>query len=197
MRRLILATRNTGKVAEISAILAGIPFELSGVGDIPSVPEVVEDGETIEENALKKARQIFAATGIPSLSDDTGLEVVALGMAPGVRSARYSGEDATYEENNAKLLAALDALPGDDRRARFRCVAAFVSGEIEHVTEGICGGNISRERRGSGGFGYDPLFIPSCFRQTFAELTPQVKNEISHRAIAFRLMKEFLLSRFG
>jgi XTP/dITP diphosphohydrolase len=197
MQQLLLATRNAGKVREISSLLDGIPFEIIAVGDLPGIPEVVEDGATLEENALKKARETYAATGIPSLSDDTGLEVFALAMAPGVRSARYSGESATYAENNRKLLAELSASPGRDRRAQFRCAAAFVAPGVEHVTIGLCTGAIAGECRGSGGLGYDPLFVPDGFDRTFAELSLTVKNTMSHRAVAFQRMKAFLISQFG
>jgi len=179
---LLLATRNPGKIGEITALLEGIP-------------EVDEDGKTLEENALKKARLAFAATQYPSLADDTGLEVFALQMAPGVRSARYSGEDATYEMNNEKLLSALAGVPAQERKARFRCVVAFVDKGTEHVAEGICNGMIAGACRGEEGFGYDPLFIPDGYPLTFAELSREVKNSISHRARALGVMRSYLINR--
>ena len=197
MNTILLATRNSGKLREISSILHGIPYTLVSVGDMSGIPDVVEDGSTLEKNALKKARETFAATGIPSLSDDTGLEVFALNMRPGVRSARYAGEHASYSENNKKLLVELEKLSSKDRRAQFRCVAAFIDGGVEHVTTGICAGVIGMSSLGEGGFGYDPLFVPDGFEETFAELTQEIKNTISHRSRAFRLMKKFLISRHG
>jgi XTP/dITP diphosphohydrolase len=190
---LLLATRNPGKIAEITAILEGIPMRIISLADIPAIPEVEEDGSTLEQNALKKARFAFAATRFPSLSDDSGLEVYSLNMAPGVRSARYSGEEATYEMNNEKLLEELSHLPDDERKARFRCVAAYVDERKELVTEGACHGTIARACRGDGGFGYDPLFVPDGHTLTFAELSSEVKNSMSHRARAFRAMRSYLM----
>ena len=194
MPNLLIATRNPGKIAEITAILEGIPMRIISLADIPAIPEVEEDGSTLEQNALKKARLAFAATQYPSLSDDTGLEVFALQMAPGVRSARYSGEDATYEMNNEKLLSELSRLPEQERSARFRCVAAYVDKTKELVTEGVCNGTIARACRGNGGFGYDPLFVPDGYSFTFAELSPEIKNSMSHRARAFRAMRSYLMN---
>jgi len=192
MQKLILATRNKGKVEEIRAILAGLPVELESVLDHPWLPEVVEDGLTLEENALKKAREIFLATGIPALSDDTGLEVFALDLRPGVISARYAGENATYADNNRKLLAELAGFEPSRRKARFRCVAALVGPGTESMTTGNCHGRIIDAPRGEGGFGYDPIFLPDGHPGTFAELSAEVKNEISHRAKAFREMRKVL-----
>ena len=194
---LLIATRNPGKIGEITAILEGIPMRIISLADIPAIPEVEEDGSTLEQNALKKARLAFAATRYPSLSDDTGLEVFSLNMAPGVRSARYSGEDATYDMNNEKLLAELSRLPENERSARFRCVAAYVDEYKELVTEGVCNGTIALACRGDGGFGYDPLFIPEGYTLTFAELSRDVKNSISHRSRAFRVMRGYLMNLRG
>lgn len=194
MPNLLIATRNPGKIAEITAILEGIPMRIISLADIPAIPEVEEDGATLEQNALKKARMAFAATRFPSLSDDTGLEVYSLNMAPGVRSARYSGEEATYEMNNEKLLQELSGLPEDERKARFRSVAAYVDEHRELVTEGTCHGTIALACRGDGGFGYDPLFVPDGYTLTFAELSPEIKNSMSHRARAFRAMRSYLIN---
>lgn len=192
MRKLVLATRNKGKLKEISALLKELPVELFSVLDFPEVSDVVEDGATLEENALKKARAIFAATCLPALADDSGLEVQALSMRPGVISARYAGEGATYEANNRKLLFEMQDVPPSRRAARFRCVAAFVSDDFEKTTEGVCAGRIIDSPRGAGGFGYDPLFVPDGYDKTFAELPVGIKNDMSHRAKAFAAMKEFL-----
>ena len=194
MRRIVLATRNRGKTEEISGILAGLPIELISVIDLPHVGESPETGTTLEANALQKARFVHAATGIPSLADDTGLEVFALGLRPGVYSARYAGEGATYDDNNRKLLGEMALVPPDQRGARFRCVAAFVDGKREMTTEGECRGTIGLALRGGGGFGYDPLFTPEGMEMTFAELAAEEKNRISHRGKAFARMRSELES---
>ncbi len=196
--RIILATRNAGKAREIRAILGTFPATIFSLADFPELPPVVEDGETLEENALKKARQVFEATGIPALADDTGLEVFSLNLRPGVYSARYAGPNATYEDNNKKLLAELNQLPsGSARGARFRAIAAFTDGISERTTEGICAGRISEKISGTGGFGYDPLFVPEGFDLSFAEMSEEMKNLISHRGRAFRLMLSVLNEIFG
>jgi XTP/dITP diphosphohydrolase len=195
METIVLATRNPGKIQEISAILADLPIRIVPVSAFPEVKEVVEDGRTIEENALKKARIISAATHLPALADDTGLEVLHLGLRPGVISARYAGENATYAENNQKLLGELGSIPMNRRGARFRCIAVFTDGDEETLTEGICHGHIALAPRGIGGFGYDPLFVPDGYSDTLAELSPAVKNAMSHRAKAFQRMRMFLRSR--
>src|SRR5208283_3585758 len=192
MEKIILATRNFDKVREIRAILSSLPFEICSLKDYPGIPEVIEDGATLEENALKKARQVFQATSLPTLSDDTGLEVFHLGLRPGVLSARYAGLNVTYEDNCRKLLRELQSIPVSNRRARFRCVSIFVDGSREKIAEGICHGKIIEESRGSGGFGYDPIFVPDGYSQTFAELSAEVKNRISHRAKAFTRMAQIL-----
>ncbi len=197
MQKLILATHNYGKLQEIKGILNDLSIEISSLSDYSSIPEIVEDGETLEENALKKAREIFHLTGIPTLADDTGLEVSFLDMAPGVISARYAGEKVSYEANNRKLLKELDNVPAHKRTAQFRCVAAFIAKDIEKITEGICHGKIIDNLRGTGGFGYDPLFVPDGYDLTFAELPIETKNKISHRANAFQKMKSILSAYFS
>jgi XTP/dITP diphosphohydrolase len=198
--RLVLASANPDKVTEITAVLAGA-LDVELVPRPPEVPDVVEDGATLLDNARLKARALVAATGLPAVADDTGLEVGALGGAPGVYSARYAGEGATYADNVAKLLAELDALPdgGGARVARFRTVAlvAFPDG-TEVWAEGVVDGMISREARGSAGFGYDPVFVPAeCGGRTFADMTPQSKHAISHRGRAFRALATTLAGRAG
>jgi XTP/dITP diphosphohydrolase len=192
MLKIILATRNPGKANEISGILEGLPLELTSLLESPHLPDVREDGQTLEENALKKAREIFTATGLPALSDDTGLEVYHLGMRPGVLSARYAGDAASYEDNYRRLLAELSGVPDQLRGARFRCVAVFVAEGLTRMTEGTCKGRITTEPRGTGGFGYDPVFLPDGFSETFGQLSTEVKNMMSHRAEAFRQMKVLL-----
>jgi XTP/dITP diphosphohydrolase len=181
--RLVLATANPDKAAEIVAVLAG-----SGIEPVPrpaGVPDVDETGATLEENARLKAVALCRATGLPALADDTGLEVAALGGAPGVLSARYAGEGATYAANVAKLLAALAGV--DDRAARFRtvCVVAFPDGR-EVVADGAVDGTIAIAPQGDGGFGYDPVFVPAeGDGRTFGQMGPE-KHDISHRGRAVR-----------
>ncbi len=192
MKRLVLATRNLHKVREITEILGDLSVEILSAADFPDLPPLTEDGSTLEENALRKARVVFQATGLPALADDSGLEVFYLAKRPGVHSARYAGANATYEENNKKLLAELKGVPPRRRNAQFRCAVAFVSERGEHVVEGVTEGTIMEEPRGAGGFGYDPLFQPNGFQQTYAEMLPELKNKISHRAKALEKLKLLL-----
>lgn len=182
--RLVIATKNPHKLAEMEAVLAGSGL----VGEVVrglDWPDVAETGSTLEENALLKARAVAEATGLPSLADDTGLEVDALGGAPGVYAARFSGPDATYERNVDLLLGKLEDVT--DRSARFRTVVALVFPDGSTVTaEGTLEGEIATERRGSGGFGYDPVF--QVDGGTLAELGEAAKNRISHRAEAIRAL---------
>ena len=192
MNEIILATRNLGKIKEIQSILADLPVKIHSILDYPNASEVIEDGQTFEENALKKAKTVYEVTKRPAVSDDSGLEVFHLDMRPGIHSARYAGENVCYEENNKKLLSQLQGIPSSQRIAQFRCVAAFVCESYQIITEGICKGLIIDEPRGTGGFGYDPIFVPQGFEQTFAELPSDIKNSISHRGKAFRAMKEVI-----
>ena len=203
MNSLVCATTNRGKLSELRAMLAGLPLTIISFEEALKDPvAVVEDGKTFAENAVKKARQIAAATMCLTLADDSGLEVDALGGAPGVRSARYAGERATDAENNAALLTALDAVayPSSHEgahRARFRCVLALVdpySNDGEpRIVEGSCEGAITRVPRGSGGFGYDPLFLVDGMGKTMAELSPAEKNRVSHRARACVALEAMLV----
>lgn len=180
---LVIATRNRHKLEEIRAILGAPGLEWKSALDFPSIPDVVEDGATFESNASKKAAAMARATGCWALADDSGLEVDALGGAPGVFSARYAGEPTDYAANNAKLLRELAGIA--HRSARFRCVLALANprGGVRFV-EGRCEGRIIEELRGAQGFGYDPLFVPDGFDQSFAEMPAARKNEISHRGRA-------------
>jgi XTP/dITP diphosphohydrolase len=197
MARFVLASANPDKVAEIAAILAPVGVELRPRPDW--VPEVVEDGATLEENARLKAAAVCAATGEPAIADDTGLEVDALDGAPGVYSARYAGEDATYADNVALLLRALDeaaAAGRTSRVARFRtvAVACFPDGREVLVT-GVVEGTIAPEPRGDRGFGYDPVFVPDKGDgRTFAEMTAAEKHAMSHRGRAFRALAAALVN---
>ena len=185
--QLLVATRNRNKVAEIRAMLKDAEFDVLSATTVRGLPEVVEDAGTIRENAIKKAVETAKAAGMLTIADDSGLEVDALGGEPGVRSARFAGEKATYHENNKKLMKLLESVPSGKRAARFRCVVAIAdaTGLIDTV-EGICNGMLIEAERGGGGFGYDPLFIPDGQVKTFAELSPDVKNRISHRAKAIQ-----------
>jgi XTP/dITP diphosphohydrolase len=180
---LLIATRNPGKLKEIRAIF-DLPFvKLLSLDDVGEMPEVIEDRNTFEANAVKKAVTLALASGMWTLADDSGLEVDALDGAPGVYSARYAGEPADHAANNRKLLAELTGKP--DRAARFRCVIALANprGRSQFV-EGACEGTIAEALCGDHGFGYDPLFIPKGYDKTFGELDADVKNRISHRAVA-------------
>lgn len=191
--KVVLATKNAGKAAEIGRMLEGSGVEIVSLEGFPGVLLPPETGATMRENALLKARAVHEATGLPALADDSGLEVDSLGGAPGVFSARYSGEGATDERNWRKLLAALEGVPPEMRTARFRCALALVGfDEQEHVFEGVFEGAISDAPRGTNGFGYDPVFIASGTGRTAAELAPDEKNRISHRARALDALKAFL-----
>ncbi len=198
---LVLATKNRGKLVELGALFGGLGLELVLASDVLGREhEVDEDGATFEANAIKKAREIASLSSMMTLADDSGLEVDALGGAPGVRSARYAHARATDAENNAALLKALEALAASDHApvnaaARFRCVLALVdpySGGEPEVAAGVCEGTILRAPRGSGGFGYDPLFLMSGDTRTMAELAEEEKNRVSHRALASQKMREIL-----
>ncbi len=198
---LVVATGNRGKLEELRALLAGVPVDVRAVADaMREPPHVVEDGATFADNATKKAAAIAQATMMLTLADDSGLEVDALDGRPGVRSARFAHERATDAENNATLLAALEALGepphADGFRARFRCVLAlvdpFTNGGRPHLVEGRCEGMITRTPRGSGGFGYDPLFVVDGTGKTMAELDREEKNRLSHRARAFVALRPLL-----
>ncbi|MBD3368527.1 MAG: XTP/dITP diphosphatase [Candidatus Eisenbacteria bacterium] len=191
---LVLATRNPHKVEEINAILSGLPVRILSFNDLPDLPDVVENGETLEENAAKKAREVADATGRPALADDTGLEVEFLGGAPGVYSARYAGEPPSYERNNRKLLKEMAGASEEDRRAAFRTVVALaVPGGDARLVEGTMDGVILTEPVGEGGFGYDPLFRPDGADKSFAQMTSDEKNAISHRGKAVRAARELVL----
>jgi XTP/dITP diphosphohydrolase len=191
MFEIVLATRNRDKIREIKKILNDTNARFLSLEDFPGCPEVVEDGETLEANAKKKALVVSQYTKKISLAEDTGLEVDALGGAPGIRSARFADDNATYENNNRKLLKLMEKLPLEERRAKFRCVAALARPDGEVVScEGVCEGRIAFEMKGKSGFGYDPLFIVPEYGKTFAELGEDIKNRISHRAQALAKIKE-------
>ncbi|MEM0961993.1 MAG: RdgB/HAM1 family non-canonical purine NTP pyrophosphatase [Bacteroidota bacterium] len=191
--RLVLATRNPGKVTELAARLDGLGVDLVTAAET-GAPEVEEDAETLRGNAEKKARALFDHTGLPSLADDTGLEVDALDGAPGVRSARYAGPDATDLDNRRRLLAALDVRT--DRSARFRTALAYVDANGVRFFDGVCEGTITTAEVGDGGFGYDAIFEPAgADGRTFAQMGKAEKNEISHRGRALDAFARWLGDR--
>ena len=189
-KTIFLASGNSHKIEELQQMLQPLAIELKSTLDIQNPQEVEEDRPTLEGNALKKAQFWHEKTGLPALSDDTGLEVDALDGAPGVYSARYAGENASYEDNVNKLLSDLNG--SADRSARFRTVIAFVTNEDVNFFEGVCEGAIITEKRGKKGFGYDPVFVPEGDDRTFAELGSDEKNKISHRGRALQKFIEFI-----
>lgn len=191
--RLVLATKNEGKVRELQEMLKSSKFEVVSLAEYPELPDVEEDGDTFEANAVKKAREIAAATGELTMADDSGLEVDYLNGAPGVHSARFAGEHGNNKANNEKLLKLLEGVPWEKRTARFRCVVAVATpdGKVE-TAEGTCEGIITTELRGREGFGYDPLFYFPKYEKTFAELDSDIKNSVSHRGRALHKAREFL-----
>jgi len=197
MKQLVLATHNRDKAREISALLASESVEVLTLDAFPQIGPIAEDADTLKGNALLKANAVARATNLPSLGDDTGLEVGYLNGEPGVYSSRYSGAGATYASNVAKLIRAMKGVPERRRAALFRCVLAFVVPGMEPVTvEGICRGSILENPRGNGGFGYDPVFLPRGYQQTLAEMDMSVKNTLSHRARAMQNMLPFLKEHF-
>ena len=192
MPTLLLGTRNLGKLREITSILEDSGWSFSSPPENIETP--VEDGKTFTDNAIAKARFYATASGLWALADDSGLEVDALAGAPGVYSARYAGENASDADRRELLLSELAKVVDKDRRARFVSVVAIASadGKVLNVSEGICEGTLTFAPRGEGGFGYDPLFVPDGYTQTFAELPEDVKNRISHRALALVQTKQFL-----
>ena len=200
-RKLVFATRNPGKVVELCALVAGLPLEILSARDL-DLPEVVEDGDTFAANAAKKALEVSRATGLPALADDSGLEVDALDGAPGVISARYAGPEHDDRNNNDKLLLELAGVPPERRTVRFRSVVALADargrlGAEVLTAEGSCEGVILEQPRGTGGFGYDPLFFAPELGCTFAEAGVGPKNDLSHRARAMRAMRPRLVAYLG
>lgn len=193
MIELLIATGNKGKLAEIKELLKDVVSTFYSPQDFPGIPEVLEDGATFEENAVKKGLSAARATGKPVIADDSGLEVECLGGKPGVLSARYAGEDADDAANNEKLLREIAHIPQERRKAAFRCVVALcLPGGSCRTFTGTLQGVLLDMPRGEGGFGYDPLFLVPEFGQTLAELPMEIKNSISHRGKALARLKEFL-----
>jgi XTP/dITP diphosphohydrolase len=193
MKELVVATRNRGKLKEIQALLSGIVENVRCAADFPDLADIIEDGDTFQANALKKAREAMLHTGLPALADDSGLVVDVLDGRPGVYSARFAGEGAGDAANNVRLLEELAAVPPGQRQAAFVCQLAFVTpqGE-EQFFDGRIGGSILTAPRGEGGFGYDPLFLVDGYERTMAELGVSEKNAISHRGQALQEFRTFL-----
>lgn len=187
--KIIFATNNRHKLEEVAAIL-GPGFTLATPAECGIAEDIPETADTLEGNARQKAAYIYERTGLDCFADDTGLEVDALGGAPGVRSARYAGDGHDFEANTVLLLRNLEG--AEDRRARFRTVICLIEGGAEHLFEGTVEGSIIREKRGAGGFGYDPVFVPGGRAETFAEMSAEDKNAISHRARAVEKLADFL-----
>ncbi len=192
---LVFASNNAHKLAEVRKIWADLPLRIYGLSELGLELNIVEDGQSFKENALIKARAAATHSVRPALADDSGLEVDALEGAPGIRSARFAGEQADDKQNNQLLLERLKGVPYEKRSARFRCVLALVTlGGEEYCWEGVCEGVIGFEEQGETGFGYDPLFIIPAYQQTLAQLGPAIKNRISHRARALEQAHPFLLN---
>lgn len=193
---IVVATRNRKKVEEIKRITEGMAISILTLDDFPECPEVFEDGTTFEENAIKKAVTVARYTGKPALADDSGLEVSALGGAPGTMSARYAGEIAGDRNNVEKLLHEMRSLPDEQRKARFVCCIVLALPDGSVVTfYGYSEGRIGMEPKGFNGFGYDPIFYPCGHSRTFAEMSDEEKDALSHRGIALRKVCEYLIKK--
>jgi len=192
--KIILATHNKDKRKEMMAALIDLNVKILSLEDFPHVGEIIEDGQSLVENAKIKAQAVFDITGIPVISDDTGLSVNALNGAPGVYSARYAGENATYTDNVEKLVDEMKNIPSENRGAQFQTVMVYIDKDTELIADGVVKGQITDTSKGVGGFGYDPVFYIPGKEKTFAEMTIQEKNQISHRGIALRNLKGILHS---
>ena len=192
--KIVLATHNHDKEIELKHSLRGLDIEICSLSEYPDIGEIDETGATLLENSLLKANTVHDLTGLPVISDDTGLEVDALDGAPGVYSARFSGVNATYEDNVKKLLSVMEDIPDDMRSARFRTVISFVDETQELWTEGFIEGRITENARGNMGFGYDPVFYVPRLKKTFAELSTAEKNKISHRGLALQKLRKILIN---
>tara|TARA_B000000460_G_scaffold27680_1_gene17559 strand:+ start:173 stop:763 length:591 start_codon:yes stop_codon:yes gene_type:complete len=192
--KIILATHNRDKEKELQNSLQGINIEICSLFDFPEIGDIEETGTTLLENSLLKARTVFNITGIPTIADDTGLEVDFLDGAPGVYSARYAGNNVSYQDNVNKLLIELDGVPHEKRKAKFRTVVTYIDKNDELWTEGHIDGIISESIIGDGGFGYDPIFFVPHIGKTFAELSSAEKNKISHRGIALQKLRNILIN---
>ena len=187
--KIVIATHNKDKYKELHFGLKSLGIDLKSLFDFPDIGEIVEDGDTLKENALIKARTVFKMTSLPSISDDTGLEVDALHGAPGIYTARYAGENCSYLDNVNKMLYEMKDISDESRSATFKTVMAYVDGNVELTCEGIVKGTITRTIKGVGGFGYDSIFYSNEKKKTFAEMTIEEKNLVSHRSKAISNLK--------
>jgi len=196
-KTLVLATHNLFKQKEMKSLLSPLGIIIVGLDDFPQIGDIEETGSTLLENSLIKSRTVYEITGLPSLADDTGLEVDALNGAPGIYSARFAGENATFEDNVNKMLSDMERVEVKRRTARFRTVISFIDKNTELWDEGFIEGNITVKPEGNDGFGYDPIFQPVNRNKTFAQMGDEEKNEISHRGLALARMKKTLKSYFN
>ena len=196
LQKIVVATNNEDKLNEIKMLLNNLKLNILSRNDFMDFPEMEETGDSLKANALLKARGTFQATGLPSIADDTGLEVSELNGAPGVYSSRYAGTSASYEDNVRKLLNEMENVPIERRGAQFRCAIAFVDGEHEFTIEDVCKGIIIHSPQGKDGFGYDPIFFVPEYGKSFAEMSPELKNNISHRGKALTKIKPYLSEYF-
>ena len=193
--KIVLATHNQDKCAEMKAIMKDMPIQLLTLNEFPEIEEIIEDGKTLQENALIKAKTVHKITHLPAIADDTGLEVDALGGKPGIYSARYAGENCSYYDNVNKLLKEMENIFSPNRSALFRTVIAYVDENMELTTEGVVEGVIIDVSKGIDGFGYDPVFYMPDMKKTYAEMSMNEKNQISHRGKAVKNMQILLQSR--
>ena len=193
--KIVLATHNQDKCAEMKAIMKDMPIQLLTLNEFPEIEEIIEDGKTLQENALIKAKTVHKITHLPAIADDTGLEVDALGGQPGIYSARYAGENCSYSDNVNKLLKEMVNIPPQKRSALFRTAIAYVDENMEHATEGVVEGVIIDMMKGIDGFGYDPVFYIPGMKKTYAEMSMNEKNQNSHRGKAIKNMQILLQSR--
>ncbi|MBI5208039.1 MAG: RdgB/HAM1 family non-canonical purine NTP pyrophosphatase [Candidatus Firestonebacteria bacterium] len=196
--KIIIATRNLNKIKEITSIISIPDVEFMSMNNFPQIPEIHETGTNFTENALIKAKTVNKYTGYITMSDDSGLEIEALGNKPGINSSRFLGEKTDYNFKNNKILELLKSVPYNERKARFVCsIAICFNSEDYKVVSGICEGYISSDIRGEQGFGYDPIFLVPAYKKTYAELNENIKNNISHRALALQKAKDIILERCG
>ena len=194
--KVVIATHNKDKLKELKKGLSNLSIDLMDLSSFPEVGEIIEDGKTLKENALIKAKTVFDITGIPAIADDTGLEVDAIGGKPGIYTARFAGENCTYIDNVNKMLSVMKNIKESNRGASFKTIMAFYDGKRELFSEGVVKGLITKEKKGLGGFGYDPIFYVVEEGKTFAEMTIEKKNIISHRGRAIQNLMPILTSYF-
>ena len=194
---LVIATHNKDKFKELFLGLKSLELKLRSLNDFPEIGEIIEDGDTLEENALIKARTVFKLTGLPSISDDTGLEVAALNGQPGIYTARYAGKNCSYSDNVNKMIDEMKLVPWKSRNAEFKTYMAYVDKHVELTACGVVKGKIDKKIKNVGGFGYDPIFYVSEFKRTFSEMSIEQKNKISHRGKAIKAIKLKLIKHLS